>query len=87
MNKKIIQKTTKYFTTEERHKIIQEFLKSDDTKVEIWKKDTGMPEENGRLLAWMRKLGYAPKVKAKGRNIESNLYSMAKKRVLPLNTN
>jgi hypothetical protein len=42
-----------------------------------------MPEENGRLLAWMRKLGYAPKVKAKGRNIESNLYSMAKKRALP----
>ena len=40
-------------------------------------------EENGRLLAWMRKLGYDTQVKAKGSNIESNLYSMAKKRALP----
>ena len=45
MNKKIIQMTTKYFTTEERHKIIQEFLNSDDTKVQIWKKYTGMPKK------------------------------------------
>jgi hypothetical protein len=83
MNKKIIQKSTKFFTTDERHKIIQEYLASDLTKVEIWNKYTGMPEENGRLLAWMRKLGYDTNVKGKYSNIGTNSSLMAKKKSSP----
>lgn len=46
------------FTDEEKHKIIKEFLNSDCTKREIWKKYTGEEEEHGQLLRWMRQLGY-----------------------------
>lgn len=46
------------FSISERHKIIQEMLSSNCTKVEIWKKYTGQSEEHGFLLKWMRQLGY-----------------------------
>lgn len=35
MDKKIIQKACKYFTNEEKHKIIQELISSQGTKVQI----------------------------------------------------
>ena len=40
MDKKIIQKAGKYFTSDEKHKIIQELISTPCTKVEIWKKYT-----------------------------------------------
>jgi hypothetical protein len=46
MDKKIIQKTGKYFTVDERHKIIQDFLSSQCTKAEIWEKYTGQSQEH-----------------------------------------
>ena len=46
------------FSISERHKIIQEMLSSNCSKVEIWKKYTGQSEEHGFLLKWMRQLGY-----------------------------
>jgi hypothetical protein len=37
MDKKIIQKAGKYFTEDEKHKIIQELISTQCTKVEICK--------------------------------------------------
>lgn len=54
MDKKIIQKAGKYFTLEEKHKIIQELIATQCTKIEIWEKYTGEEEEHGQLLRWMR---------------------------------
>lgn len=47
-----------YFTKEEKQKIINEYLSSNCSKREIWKKYTGREEEHGILLKWMRQLGY-----------------------------
>lgn len=54
MDKKIIQKAQKYFTVAEKHKIIQELISSQCTKVEIWEKYTGEEEEHGQLLRWCK---------------------------------
>ena len=58
MSKKSPQKSGKYFTEIERHKIIRELLSSGCTKQAIWQKYTGQTEEHGHLLTWMRQLGY-----------------------------
>lgn len=80
MDKKIIQKAGKYFTVEEKHKIIQELISAQCTKVEIWEKYTGQEEEHGQLLRWMRQLGYNTGIKTRRPNIVSNLYPMAQKK-------
>ncbi|QQR95192.1 MAG: hypothetical protein IPJ93_16070 [Bacteroidota bacterium] len=77
MDKKIIQKAGKYFAVEEKHKIIQELIATQCTKVQIWEKYTGEVEEHGQLLRWMRQLGYNTGIKTRRPNIVSNLYSMA----------
>lgn len=81
MDKKIIQKAGKYFTVEEKHKIIQELISAQCTKVEIWEKYTGEVEEHGQLLRWMRQLGYNTGIKTRRPNIVSNLYPMAQKKI------
>ena len=81
MDKKIIQKAGKYFTVEEKHKIIQELISAQCTKVEIWEKYTGQEEEHGQLLRWMRQLGYNTGIKTRRPNIVSNLYPMAQKKI------
>lgn len=43
---------------EERETMIKEYLTGQYSKVEIWKKYTGQDNEHGKLLDWMRKLGY-----------------------------
>ena len=83
MDKKIIQKAGKYFTLEEKHKIIQELIATQCTKVEIWVKYTGEEEEHGQLLRWMRQLGYNTGIKTRRPNIVSNLYPMAPKKTKP----
>lgn len=65
---KIIQKSSKFFTEEEKHKIIKELLKTGVTKSEIWEKYTGQQEEHGQLIRWMRKLGYSTKEKTRRPN-------------------
>ncbi|MEM0940878.1 MAG: hypothetical protein AAGI25_13965 [Bacteroidota bacterium] len=42
----------------ERHQMIKEYLETDQTKVEIWRKYTGYRYEHGALLKWMRMYGY-----------------------------
>lgn len=83
MDKKIIQKAGKYFTEEEKHKIIQELISTQSTKAEIWEKYTGEEEEHGQLLRWMKALGYNTGIKTRRPNIVSNLYPMAQKKINP----
>ena len=58
MNKIIFPKPTKFFTTEEKHMVIQDYLSSGRSKDYIWQKYTGK-SDHGRLLGWMRDLGYS----------------------------
>lgn len=46
------------FTKVERRQIIEEYLEGGKSKQEIWKKHTGLQEEHGGLLRWMRELGF-----------------------------
>lgn len=46
------------FSLEERKLIVEEYLQTGKKKQEIWQKYTGQPAERGRLLRWMRQLGY-----------------------------
>ena len=52
-------KSPSQFSIEERQHIIEEYLRSGCKKRDIWEKYTGEPDERGRLLRWMRQLGYA----------------------------
>jgi hypothetical protein len=83
MDNKIIQKPGKYFTEEEKHRIIQEFISSQCTKVELWEKYTGEVEEHGQILRWMRHLGYSTEFQKRRPNIASNIYSMANNKIKP----
>lgn len=83
MDKKIIQKAGKYYTKDEKHKIIQEMISTQCTKVQIWKKYTGKEEEHGQMLRWMRQLGYNTGIKTRRPNIVSNSYPMAQKKTKP----
>lgn len=60
MGKKIIQKSGQYFSEAEQRQIIEEYQKSGCSKEEIWQKYTGK-SDHGRLLKWMRNLGYSDK--------------------------
>jgi transposase len=78
---KIIQKSSKYFSDEEKHFIIQELLSSKCTKREIWEKYTGQEEEHGQLLRWMHKLGYDTGIKTRRPNFATNQIQMKKKKI------
>jgi hypothetical protein len=45
----------------ERREMIEEYLKGGRTKVDIWRQYTGQEEEHGKILKWMRQLGYLDK--------------------------
>lgn len=45
-------------TWEEREKMIKDYLSSNLSKQEIWKKYTGQEIEHGQIIKWMRILGY-----------------------------
>ena len=74
--KRIKPKLSRYYTVEERHKIIQEALRGEETRQSIWEKYTGEKAERGRILRWMRALGYETATKIP--NIVLNNRSMAK---------
>lgn len=71
MGKKIIQKSARFFTEEERHQVIQEYLSLRCSKREIWHKYTGQTDERGHLLRWMRELGYDTESKLRNVTIVS----------------
>ena len=72
----IIQKTKGYFTDEEKHQIIQDYLTSGLTKRDIWEKYTGQLEEHGAIKRWMRKLGYDDSLPKRRSNFRANPYFM-----------
>ena len=78
--RKIIQKSSRYFSDEEKHYIIQELISSKCTKRDIWEKYTGEEEEHGQLLRWMRKLGYDAGIKTRRSNFVSKPIQMKKKK-------
>lgn len=69
----MIQKAARYFTEEERRKVVEEYLSLRCTKQQIWQKYTGQADERGHLLRWMRELGYDTESKPGKVNIVSNL--------------
>jgi len=79
MKKIIIPKLPKFFTIEERHLIINEYLSSGQTKDAIWQKYTGK-KDHGRFLKWMRDLGYVPTEHGINRNVASTAKPMPKKK-------
>ncbi len=80
-NREIISKPSKYFTTAEKHRIIQEMLESGCTKREIWEKYTGQEEEHGQLLRWMRKLGYDASIPTRRPNFVVQTHQMKKQKL------
>ena len=52
--------TVKKFSESEKRTIIEDYLQSGESKRFIWEKYTGQETEHGRILNWMRKLGYSP---------------------------
>ncbi len=68
------------FSTRERRKIIEEYLRGGCTKCEIWYKYTGRKEEKGNLLTWMRELGYSPKS-------QKDTFGVSNQKAMPKNTN
>ena len=68
-----------FFSIEEKHELIKDYLQSDSTKDEIWRKYTGLAD-HGRLLRWMRDLGYSDKKSSKKSKIVIQSSSMAKKK-------
>ena len=73
-----IPRPSKFFTDEERHIIIQEYLKSGLSKGFIWGKYTGQPDHGG-LLRWMRKLGYMSNQKNPSSYLASEIGPMPNK--------
>jgi len=71
----------------EREEMIKEYLSGGYSKVEIWKKYTGQSVEHGKMLHWMRILGYADKV---GIPVKRNLplgFSKQEQPILATNEN
>jgi transposase len=42
----------------QRREIIEDYLSGEETKASVWKRHVGDGKEKGRLLRWMRQLGY-----------------------------
>lgn len=79
MENLIVQKSAIHFSELEKHQIIQEYLSSHCTKVEIWEKYTGEKQEHGKLLRWMQALGYRREMVTKRSNIVANYLRMPEK--------
>ena len=71
------------FTTELKHKMILDYLNSDLTKRDIWEKYTGRQTEHGKILSWMRELGYDDSVPQRITSFVSNPLLMKKKELAP----
>ena len=47
-----------FFSNEEKHLIIQDYLSGNQTKQQVYFRYTGYKHEHGNLVDWMRQLGY-----------------------------
>jgi transposase len=82
MVKTVIKRSSGSFLEQEKHVIIQDFLKSGKSKNEIWREYTGRAD-HGRLLQWMRDLGYLSSSQQLMPKLASNGFNMSKKKVEP----
>jgi hypothetical protein len=48
----------------QRREIIEEYLSGEETKAAVWRRHVGDGKEKGRLLRWMRQLGYLGKAES-----------------------
>lgn len=78
----IIPNSGKSYSDSDKHFIIQEYLKSGLTKTEIWEKYTGLTEEHGQIIRWMRKLGYDTPNSRRSPNFAKNTKFMAKNKTI-----
>lgn len=51
-------KPSVYFSVKQKHTIIQDYLSGGMTKQQVWLKYTGEVKEKGKLIKFMRQLGY-----------------------------
>jgi hypothetical protein len=51
-------KPSQFFSTKQKHTIIQAFLAGNRPKQQVWKEFTGEVKEKGKILKFMRQLGY-----------------------------
>ncbi|WP_316822892.1 hypothetical protein [Pedobacter gandavensis] len=60
MEEKVLSKRKpgQYFSTKQKHIMIKAYLESGKSKQAIWKEFTGDYRERGKLLKFMRQLGY-----------------------------
>lgn len=70
------------FTNQEKHQIIQELLSRQCTKQAIWKKYTGKDNEHGKILDWMRQLGYNSAISHSRSSCGSTIEIMAKRETI-----
>jgi transposase len=82
MKKIIIPKSVRYFTDEDKHEVIKDYLSSGLSKDHIWRKYTGK-SDHGRLLRWMRDLGYMSQQNQLNRSFASQTNKMPKKNTHP----
>ncbi|MCX2450071.1 hypothetical protein OQX61_02200 [Pedobacter sp. PLR] len=52
------QRPGMYFSTQQKHTIVKAFLEGGKSKQAIWKEFTGSHRECGKILKFMRQLGY-----------------------------
>jgi len=57
-NKKRDYRLGRSFSLEERKAIVEEYLRGTETKAAIWERYSGQTEDHGRILGWIRQLGY-----------------------------
>jgi len=58
-----------HFSESEKRQIIEDYLRSGETKQAIWEKYTGRREEHGAILRWMRQYGYSPESESKEKRV------------------
>jgi transposase len=68
-----------FFTIEEKHTLIKEYLSSNLSKEEFWQMRVGK-SDHGTLLNWLRKLGYISENPRNSCKIVSQKDSMSKKK-------
>ena len=54
-----VGRSRRTFTETLKRQVIEYYLSNYVTKTEVWEKFVGKDEERGRILRWMRQLGYA----------------------------
>lgn len=69
------------FSISERHQIIKELISSQISKQQLWKKYTGETREHGKLLKWMRQLGYSTELSSRKYTFDENTRLMTKKKI------